>query len=268
MALNIGCIMKKIYDRLLIKLVLCFLIFPLFFSCVSRKSITYINNLPAIGLIPLDTLRAPQPIIFINDALEIRVGGESSKTVEFLNSYFGSSGTGGGPGTTGPQFTVDVDGNIELPKLGKVKIAGLTRDKARDTLTILYGQYLTNPIVTVKFSNFRFSVIGEVRSPGSFSIVTDRVNIFEALAQAGDVTPYSRIESVHVIRDMNGKRDIITIDLTNKNILNSQNYYINRNDVVYVESRPLKSITDNFTRTVTFVTAAASVLALILVLKQ
>ncbi len=246
----------------------------LFASCVSPKSITYINNLPKAELIALDSLKPPQPIIFINDAIEIRIGGENQNTVQYINQYFGagsnsSSGGGGATGgSSGQQFIVDVDGNIELPKLGKIKLEGLTRDEARDTLTRLYSNYLVSPIVSIKFSNFKFSVIGEVKSPGTFSITSEKVSIFEALAQAGDISSLGKYENVHILRDTNGKRRIITVDLTDKNILNSPNYYINRYDLIYVEPRVLKTVTDNLSRTATFIATFASILALILVIKK
>jgi len=260
--------MRKICKALLINYIgACFL----FVSCISPKSITYINNLPKAELIALDSLKPPQPIIFINDVLEIRIGGENQNTVQYINQYFGvgsntSSSVTGGSG--GQQFIVDVNGNIELPKLGKIKLEGLTRDEARDTLTKLYSNYLVGAIVSVKFSNFRFSVIGEVKSPGTFSLATEKVSIFEALAQAGDISSLGKYENVHILRDVNGKRRIITVNLTDKNILNSPNYYINRYDLIYVEPRVLKTVTDNLTRTATFIATFASILALILVIKK
>ncbi len=248
----------------------------LFSSCISPKSVTYINNLPQAPLINLDSLVAPQPIIVVNDIIEIHIGGENEKTVEYINRYFnsgasaasGATSTGGGTGGAGGnQYAVDVNGYITLPKLGKVKMTGLTRDQAKDTLTNLYSEFLVDPIVSVKFSNFRFSVIGEVKAPGTFTVASEKVNIFEALAQAGDITSFGRFEKVHILRDINGKRKIITVDLTDKSILNSENYYINRYDLIYVEARNLKYVTDNLTRTITFISAAFSIIAIILVLK-
>jgi polysaccharide export outer membrane protein len=247
----------------------------MFVSCVSRKSITYLNNLPKGELIQLDSLQPPQAIIFVNDVIELRIGGENPNTVQYINQYIGGGSSGGAAGGAsasggggGAQFTVDVNGNIELPKIGKVKVEGLTRDQARDTLTKLYRELLVDPIVSVKFSNFRFSVIGEVKNPGTFTVTSDKVNIFEALAAAGDITSFGHFENVHILRDSIGKRKIITVDLTDKSILNSPNYYINRYDLIYVEARALKSVTDNVTRTAAFVATFASILALILVIKK
>ncbi len=257
--------MKKNYKGLLIIFTICSLASLWLNSCVSPKSITYINNLPQASQVDLDSLKVPQPVILINDILDIRVGGESEKTVAYINQYLG----GGVAGTTGgQQYIVDINGNIDLPKIGKVKLIGLTKDEAKDTLTALYTQLLVDPIVSVKFNSFRFSAIGEVKAPGTYVAAGDKISIFEALAQAGDITSFGRFEKVHIIRDTNGKRKIITVDLTNKNILNSENYYINRYDVIYVEARALKSVTENVSRTSTFIATVASILAIILVLKK
>jgi polysaccharide export outer membrane protein len=261
--------MKKDYKGLLIIFTICSLTSLWLSSCVSPKSITYINNLPENNLIELDSLKVPQPVILVNDVLEIKIGGENEKTVQYINQYIGgSTASAANTGGSGQQFIVDINGNIDLPKIGKVKLTGLTKDEAKDTLTALFKQILIDPIVSIKFNNFRFSVIGEVKSPGTYMAPGDKVSIFEALAQAGDITNFGRFENVHIIRDINGKRKIIKIDLTNKNILNSEDYYISRYDVIYVQARALKSVTENVSRTSTFIATVASILAIILVLKK
>jgi len=233
-------------------------------SCISPKSTTYVKNLPVAKEVQLDTLKIPEPLILVNDVLEVKVGGESQETVQYLNNYFG--GVAATASLTGLSFTVDVNGNINLPKVGNVKVAGLTRDQARDTLTNAYKRYLVNPVVSVRFSNFRFSVLGVVKSPGSFTSTNDTLSIFEAIAQAGDITQFGYFDNVKIIRDVNGKRSVITLNLLDKGILNSQDYYLNRYDVIYVPSRSLKSVTENFSRTSTFIATITSVLAIILVL--
>ena len=236
--------------------------FSFFSSCIDPKTITYFNNLPDAKHIELDSIKLPEPVILINDVLEVRIGGESEETVKYYNGYM----AGGAGAVVVPQYVVDVNGNIEIPKIGRLKMAGLTREQARDTLTAAYKQYLVDPIVSVKFSNFRFSVLGEVKTPGTYSTANDKLSIFEALAQAGDITEFGRFDDVKIIRDANGKRSITSVNLLDKKILNSDEYFIRRYDMIFVKTRKLKSATENFSRTTAILATLTSLLAIILVL--
>lgn len=235
-------------------------------SCINTKEVAYFNNLPDSSLTQLQQLQPPPSIIQVNDILEIRVGGENEKTVQYINQYF--TGTNNSNNTSGGalQAIVDLNGNIELPKIGKLKLAGLTRDAARDSITSAYKEYLLEPIVAVKFGNFRFSVLGEVKTPGSFSLLSEKVSIFEALAQAGDLTQFAERNKIKIIRDVNGKREILSLNLIDSSILNSPDYYINRYDVIYAEPKNVKVVTENFQRTATYIATVASVLALFLLI--
>lgn len=224
-------------------------------SCISTKSLQYFNNLPDSAKIQLNNLQPPPFVVQVNDILDINIGGENEKTVQYINQYF----TGG----AGMQVVVDIDGNIELPKVGKFKVAGLSKEQVKDTLTNAYKEYLVDPIVNVKFGNFRFSVMGEVKSPGSFEIPAEKVSIFEAVTRAGDLTQYAIRDNVKIIREVNGKREIISVDLNDKSILNSLNFYLNRYDIIYVEARNIKQTSENVQRTVTYIGAASGVLALL-----
>jgi len=235
-----------------------------FSSCIDPKTVTYFNNLENVKQLQLDSVKVPEPVILVNDVLEVRIGGESEETVRYYNGYMANTGTGGTIG--GPQYVVDVNGNIEVPKIGTLKMAGLTREQARDTLVAAYKQFLVDPIISVKFSNFRFSVLGEVKSPGNYTSLNDKLSIFEALAQAGDITEFGRFDDVKIIRDVNGKRSITSINLLDKKILNSDEYYIHRYDMIFVKTRVLKSATENFSRTTTIVTTLISLSAFLLVL--
>ena len=231
-------------------------------SCISTKSVTYFNNLPDSAKIELASLQPPPFMVQANDILDITIGGENEKTVQYINQYF----TGG---TGGMQVMVDIDGFIELPKVGKFKVAGLSKEAVKDTITNAYKEYLVNPLVNVKFGNFRFSVMGEVKAPGNFDVPAEKVNIFEAVTRAGDLTQYSIRDNVKIIREINGERKIISVNLNDKDILNSPNYYINRYDVIYVEAKSVKLTTENIQRTVTYIGAVSSILAfLIVLLKQ
>ena len=237
----------------------CFCAISFSTSCISTKKVTYFNNLPDSSKIQLEKLQPPPFIVQVNDILDIRIGGENEKTVQYINQYF----TGG---TNGMQTTVDIDGNIELPKIGKIKVEGLSQEAVRDTIANAYKEYLLDPIVSVKFGNFRFSVLGEVRSPGNFDVPAEKVNIFAALAQAGDLTQYAKWDNVKIIREINGDRQIISMNMNDKEILNSPNYYLNRYDIIYVEAKSLKLTTENVQRTLTYFGILSSVLTILFVI--
>jgi polysaccharide export outer membrane protein len=228
-------------------------------SCISTKSLRYFNNLPDSARIELESLQPPPFAVQSNDILDINIGGENEKTVQYISQYF----TGGSGGI---QVIVDIDGYIELPKIGKFKVAGLSKEAVKDTITNAYKEYLVDPLVNVKFGNFRFSVMGEVKSPGNFDLASEKVNIFEAITHAGDMTQYAVRDDVKIIREVNGKREIISLDMNDKSILNSLNYYLNRYDIIYVQAKKVKQTTENVQRTVTYVAAVSSILALLLVL--
>ena len=138
--------------------------------------------------------------------LTIRVGGENEKSVAYINQFFGGVAGSGTTGTAaGLQSTVDINGYIELPKIGKIKVEGLTRDAARDIIRTAYAEYLKDPIVSVIFGNFKYTILGEVRAPGYYTTPNEKLNVFEAIAQAGDMTPYARKDNVKLIREGIGK---------------------------------------------------------------
>ncbi|HMR16291.1 MAG TPA: polysaccharide biosynthesis/export family protein, partial [Mariniflexile sp.] len=131
----------------------------------------------------------------------------------------------------------DVDGNIDYPVLGKLKLVGLTVEEAKELIKKKFseGQLLKDPVVMIRVLNFRVTVAGEVRSPGVYPVSGERVSILEALGMAGDLTIKGRRDNVLVIRDFNGTKTYTRIDLTNKEVFNSPVYYLTQNDYVYVE---------------------------------
>lgn len=229
-------------------------------ACVDIKKATYFNNLPDSLKVSLNQIQPPQQKIQVNDLLEIKVGGENEKATAYINQYLGGGSAGTGAGI---QSTVDVDGNIDLPVINKIKVVGLTRDQAKDTIAAYYGTYLKNPIVSVRFINFRFTVLGEVRAPGYLNSTTEKLNLFEAIALAGDMTPYSRRDNVKLIRETDGKREVISLNFNDKSILNSPYFYINRSDIIYVEAGKNRYSSENFGKTSTIIATVLGLTALI-----
>jgi polysaccharide biosynthesis/export protein len=136
-------------------------------------------------------------------------------------------------------YTVSDSGYVVLPIIGRVKITGLTVEQATDEVTKAAQKYLVNPIVTVKLAYFKISILGEVNSPGLFSVYQEKINIFHALALAGDINDNGNKRSLLVLRNAAGSISSYRIDLTDKNILNTELYNLMPNDIVYVE--PVKA---------------------------
>jgi polysaccharide export outer membrane protein len=134
-------------------------------------------------------------------------------------------------------YLVDQEGDIDFPILGKIKARGMTRNQLREHIKTLLidGGYLRDPIITINFLNFKVSVQGEVNQPGSFYISGERITLLEALSMAGDLTIYGRRDRVVVIREANGERAMLNHDLTSTELFTSPYYYLQQNDIVYVE---------------------------------
>ena len=139
-------------------------------------------------------------------------------------------------------YLVDDNGYITFPVLGKIKVDGITYDSLQNYLQdrLISEDYVKDPVVTVSPLNFRVSVLGEVRRPGEFHVSGERITIFEALAKCGDITMYGLRDNVVVMREKNGTITPIEIDLTKKTIFDSEVYYLQQNDIVYVEPNKLK----------------------------
>lgn len=140
-------------------------------------------------------------------------------------------------------YLVDNSGQINFPVLGMITLKGLTNRAAEEKIKELLKPYIREePLVTVKFGNYKISVLGEVASPGSFVVSQEKINIFEALSMAGDMTIYGKRENVKVIReDADGNKKILQMDLNDPYIIFSPDYYLQQNDVVYVEPNKVKA---------------------------
>lgn len=222
-------------------LVVCMAVF--FTACTSTKKIIYLQD-----VVPLKQQEIEQKyevIIHGDDLLAIMVNSRDPELALPFNmpmvSYQLGSNTGGQQRVLG--YLVDTNGNIDFPILGEIHVEGLTRMQLTELIKnkLIEGDLIKDPIVTVQFLNFKISVMGEVGRPGSFTISGDRITLLEALSMAGDLTIYGRRDRVGVIRENNGKRTILFHDLRSADIFNSPGYYLQQNDIVYVEPNKAKS---------------------------
>lgn len=151
------------------------------------------------------------------------------------------------------QYLVDNRGNIEFPILGTLHIGGLTKSEAETLIKGKLSDYIKeSPIVTVRMANYKISVIGEVSAPGTFTISNEKVNLFEALAMAGDMTVYGLRDNVRLIReDADGHQHIITLDMNRADIVQSPYYYLQQNDILYVTPNKTKAKTADISTSTT-----------------
>ena len=160
-------------------------------------------------------------------------------------------------------YLVDVDGNINFPVFGKLRVVGLTRKELESTLleklSPAFGK--EKPIVTIRFVNYSVNILGEVQKPGKYDTTNDRLTIFEGLALASDLTIYGRRDNVKVLREnVDGSKEYITVDLNDKDVIYSPAYYLEQNDVVYVEPNKSRSRSSNYGAAESFGISSLSVL--------
>nr|WP_315401964.1 polysaccharide biosynthesis/export family protein [uncultured Sphingobacterium sp.] len=233
----------RLISKYSLTLVMGTVILMFFNSCGSRKNMVYLQP----DSTQINTLYSQFiPKIQSNDILTIAVTAADPKVTAPFNPV--SSMSGGAMNQTvdlalRPTYTVDDNGQINLPMLGKVHVAGLTRLEAIEKIRSELGQYIKDPGVNINFNNFRVSVLGEVARPGSFIVPTERLTVLEALGMAGDLTIRGVRNNVTLIRENQGHKTIHRLDLTKQETLNSPYYYLAQNDVIYVE--PNKSQINN-----------------------
>ena len=241
-------------------------------ACTGPRKMVYMYNLPdtTAGSISA-AINSFESLIQKNDQLWITVGGTNIEDLAPLNSGSGIiQGNNINPVTANSGvpvlgYLVEADGTIKLPWLDKVKAEGLTRLQLEKLLTDRFKDYTKNPIVNVRFLNYRVTVMGEVKNPGSFTIPNERLTVLEALGLAGDLTVLCRRENVLVVREVNGVRSLGRINLLSKDIFNSPYYYLKTNDVVYIEPSSAQFIArERFPQYVAITAGALSLLLTII----
>jgi polysaccharide export outer membrane protein len=240
-----------------------------FASCDSYKQVPYFQDLDRNGVIQQDVRNYSQYTFQPNDIIGIYVSDASSPEAAEpfnLNLLRVNGGNSDVTSLTNPVvgLTVDSKGYIQYPLLGAVKVEGLTITQLQDRLTKSLKEYLKSPTVNIRILNFRISVMGDVQKPDVYTFQTDNVTIPEALSSAGDLNITAKRTSVLLVREVNGKRIFVPIDLTSKKLFESPYYYLKNNDILYVDPDKTKFATvSRDYRNVTIGIAAISALALV-----
>ena len=234
--------MKKLFSLTLLAATLL-----LMTACGTSKSIAYIQNSDSINYDNSRYLYDAK--IMPKDQLTISVNTVNPDASLPYNLLLQNAYTQGRTIASGGQmlmpYLVDNNGYINFPVVGKLKVAGLTKTECQDLILEKIRPFMAeseNPVVTVIMSSYSVSVLGEVNHPGSFQVGREKITIFEALSQAGDLTIYGVRDKVKLIReDATGKKEIHTLDLTDANIVTSPYYYLQQNDIVYVAPNKVKA---------------------------
>lgn len=235
----------------------------LFSSCVNSKKVAYFNNVSTSEYPPIP--EDLEPVIKENDILSISVSSLNPTATEMFNVSNVSvtqSSTAMGTTLQASGYLVDQEGFIRFPFLGKIKAAGLTKKTLREEITsqLEDQKYLLEPIVDIRYLNYKVSVLGEVGNPSVLTIPNEKVNLLEALGLAGDLTIYARRDNVLLLREEDGVKKIVRIDLTTDDIFTSPYYHLKSNDIIYVE--PNKSKIASTSRTTQWLPIIISTLSL------
>ncbi len=234
----------------------CICLLLLFTSCLSSKKIPYFQDIK-------DTSKTFSQVIKVNyeahiesdDIIEIIVNSINPQATAIFNL---GNNTPALPGQTSSNtlatavfitdlrnqnstgYLVNKDGIIDFPVLGKLPVKGLTISQLKDMLALKLDQYLKNPIVNARLLNYKITILGEVNRPSSYTLQSERVSVMDAIGLAGDLTIYGKRENVLLVREENGQRNFIRLNLNSSKIFQSTYYYLKQNDVVYVEPNKSK----------------------------
>ncbi len=255
----------------------------LMFACKTPKDIAYFQTGYDLTEEQIAQMKSYiDPVIKVGDELTIVVSSSDPLAVSSFNlplvsfvreSVVSSASTTSNSGreTSASQamqtYMVNSDGNINFPVLGQVKVIDMRKQQVVDLLRERIKEYVKEPIVNLNIINYKVTVLGEVNRPGSYAVSSDRVSILDALGFAGDMTIYGDRKDVKVVRDVNGVRQMYLYDLTKSDFLADQNFYLQQNDVVYVEPNDKRKKNSRYSQqeqfTLSVVTAIVSVCSLI-----
>ena len=238
-------------------------------SCGGAKKFVYLNDMQPGEKYEVNLESAT--IIHPNDRLDIKVSCKNPELAVPFNAQMGSYqiSADGSVNSAGVEvnagYRVDDEGNIVFPVLGKINVGGKTLKEVSETIETMIeeGSYIKSPEVTIEFLNFKYTVLGAINSKGTYTVDGDKVTILEAIAKAGDLAKNARLDRIAVIRMVDGKQEIYYNDIRTAEIFKSPTYFLQQNDIVYVEPK-YKERNENAWQTATFIVSLGSLASTIL----
>ena len=233
-------------------------------GCASSKKVVYLQDIKVDKRVKAAC--EYRTVIHVDDLLSIIVSCDDIEAALPFNTPMIGLGK---EVTSGNQqaalgYLVDKEGYVDFPVLGKLQVDGISRNELADMLKEKLSGYLKNPIVTIQYLNFKVTVLGEVKAPGSYKVNSERVSIFDALGMAGDLQINAKRKNVLVMREDGDEKVFAQLDLTSENIIHSPFFYLQQNDVVYVEPNKARIVGGNAGAFLPYVLSSISTLVAIL----
>jgi len=239
------------------KVIPFFIVLILLTGCNMSKKIVYVQNAGSpVSYADTTKSKIPDPKLKVGDLLVITVNANTPEAAQPFNlplvpnqgltNYDPSATTisSGSSGGSLQNYLIDTNGEITFPIIGKIKAVGMTKTALSDFIKDkIHPFYIKeDPIISIRYANYKVSVLGEVARPSVYTIQNEKINIFEAIALAGDLTIYGERDNVLLIRENdNGKRETLRLDLRDERLINSAYYYLQQNDVLYIQPNKPKS---------------------------
>ena len=241
-------------------------------SCAPSRNISYFTDLQGNGYTEA-IQNKPDPEIQPDDLLSISVSSLNPESNVLFNNgvlqTIGGASSAVATPRTNEGYLVDANGAINFPVLGNVSLGGLTKQQATAKITSEIKKSVKNPIVNIRLLNFKITVVGEVNHPSTFTVPSERISVIEALGLAGDLTVYGKRDNILVIREKYNTRSTFRINLGSKDVFKSPAFYLQQNDVVYVEPAKAKALSTNgISYYFTFVSVLISVLSIIAIYQR
>lgn len=233
-------------------------------SCASRQEVAYFQDEP----LPAEQFKNPNfEIVYKpDDLLTIDVSAldpEAARPFNLPAVTYNSNLLYAQGNLKMQTYLINANGEIEFPVLGTLKLAGLSRSQATVFLKEKLSEYIKDPIVNIRLANFTVTILGEVKTPGTFNIQDERISVLEAIGLAGDLTIYGKRNNVFIIREVDGQKRFAKLDLTSISMVNSPSYYLEQNDIIYVEPNEAKIRSSKFNPNAGVVISAVGTLATI-----